>query len=280
MALKPTIRTPIFHSKTSKRPRPKSVLNTVPSSSLSPSEISEPRPSQPTAYQKRLGDAHFNLLIMEEVHSRSPSPERQAAIEELKEKVEEAYEYAEGDPADGKWVHLTELLRLPCTKPRYWRWGRERLEEGENDDVDPHYMPEYIPKPMPGLLDPDVAQKIAVWQANVDPDASLENPHIEESSQSSVPRQIPQNERAGPVRSKRKKSLDTPGLGFPVIKQSSLNSISGKNGKPGPKKLPPTRKADLERSNSPPLAERKITDLSEGVNPFLCGSYSFVDPIS
>jgi hypothetical protein len=53
--------------------------------------------------------------------------ERKARVEALCKRVQEAYEHANGDPADGKWGLLAQLLRMPSVKGRA-RWIGSTVE--------------------------------------------------------------------------------------------------------------------------------------------------------
>src|SRR5271169_6263415 len=79
--------------------------------------------SPSTYLENLLSTSHDLKLNVKEVPpSRPPSPNTVKRVEVLKEKVLAAYEMADGDTSDGKWVHLAEMLRLGCTRPRYRCW--------------------------------------------------------------------------------------------------------------------------------------------------------------
>lgn len=228
-----------------------------------------------TPYQKRLGDAHFNLMLMEEVPSRSPSPEAQERIKVLKEKAEEAYEYAGGDPANGKWVHLSELLRPTSTRPRYWRWGKDPIinKESEGGVSSDYFLSEsLVSKVVQASIDLDIAKKIELWQANIDPNPPSEDTQQDAAPFSLSPSKHPADHPPKPMVKARTNGRDnTPSLGFHVVKQSSWSSVGGKKPnregtskfRPAIPKNPPPSTQSAPAACSP---EPKITDLSEGVS--------------
>ncbi|TFK65175.1 hypothetical protein BDN72DRAFT_962726 [Pluteus cervinus] len=110
----------------------------APSSSLAAASDGEP-PTQTSAYLRELGKLHVAIAGMTEVPpspSSSPGPlsgdddphdvagdvrdaERNSRVEKLKKRVQEAYEAADGEPANGKWTLVAQLLKLPLARGRY-----------------------------------------------------------------------------------------------------------------------------------------------------------------
>ncbi|KAJ6513417.1 hypothetical protein C8R45DRAFT_963602 [Mycena sanguinolenta] len=90
--------------------------------SPSSSESTRPSPPNPSAaaYLGNLFKTHVALNQMPEVPpSEPPSPDHAQRVEELRGKVVEAYNAAGGNPASGKWVLLSNLLRTSVSKGKY-----------------------------------------------------------------------------------------------------------------------------------------------------------------
>ncbi|KAJ3569649.1 hypothetical protein NP233_g4920 [Leucocoprinus birnbaumii] len=83
-----------------------------------------------STYLKRLTREHLARASMEEMESSaswSPTPESKARIAQLTQKVKRAYADANGNPADGRWAFVSDLLRLRCTRGGR-RWIGVNLE--------------------------------------------------------------------------------------------------------------------------------------------------------
>ncbi|KAF7375036.1 hypothetical protein MSAN_00389700 [Mycena sanguinolenta] len=88
------------------------------------SESTRPSPPQPSAaaYLKSLFQTHVALNQMPEVppsEPSSPGSDHAQRVEELREKVLDAYNAAGGNPASGKWGLLSNLLRTSASKGKY-----------------------------------------------------------------------------------------------------------------------------------------------------------------
>lgn len=113
------------------------LYDNIPQSSLS-SLAGETRAC--TTYLKRLTREHLARANMGEVDpsvTGSPSFESQDRIARLTEKVKRAYSDANGNPADGRWSFVSDLLRLNTT-----RGGRHWL--GTNMDVKVLDVPQHL----------------------------------------------------------------------------------------------------------------------------------------
>lgn len=88
------------------------------SSSMSSSVASGHR--SPSAYLDQLSQHHIALAGLEEIPASDCGSDldddAQQRVRVLHDRVIEALEYSNGDPADGKWSRLTELLRLGSTR--------------------------------------------------------------------------------------------------------------------------------------------------------------------
>ncbi|KAH7924074.1 hypothetical protein BV22DRAFT_1196198 [Leucogyrophana mollusca] len=73
-----------------------------------------------------LRDVHLFLSSQTEVlspPSRPSSPASDHRVQKLKETVQEAFNFAGGEPACGEWVNLSEKLRMGCVRGNYRRMG-------------------------------------------------------------------------------------------------------------------------------------------------------------
>jgi hypothetical protein len=100
---------------------------------------------------------------------------REERINALRRRVQEAWTNAEGNPADGKWVFLTHLLRMGVTSGRGGRWVGARADLK-------------VPEPIEGWVNAEteaewnewekkdraeraVKEKVENWKRNVEPPA-------------------------------------------------------------------------------------------------------------
>jgi hypothetical protein len=102
-----TVYTPVFYT------------TPQPSASTSSTHVTD----VPAAYLDNLSRKHVALAqIVEEVPSEGEDdPESKERVEILRKRVIEAFDLANGDPADGKWAFIVQLLRLGTTRGRS-RW--------------------------------------------------------------------------------------------------------------------------------------------------------------
>ncbi|KAF8207589.1 hypothetical protein K438DRAFT_1815267 [Mycena galopus ATCC 62051] len=105
--------------------------------SPSSSESTRPSPPQPSVYLEQLFHAHVSLNQMKEVPPSPPHDEAQTErVEALRQKVVDAYNAANGNPASGKWGLLANLLRTGTGKGKY------RYINTRTDAVPPEQPPE------------------------------------------------------------------------------------------------------------------------------------------
>lgn len=74
-----------------------------------------PSPVASSAHLERFQDSSENLAIDGEQTRSTANPR----VDTLRKRVEEAYEDANGDPADGRWAMVSRLLKMPVTRGRY-----------------------------------------------------------------------------------------------------------------------------------------------------------------
>jgi hypothetical protein len=198
----------------------------------------------PSKYLEILLKTGRDLNLIEEVPaSRPSSPSAEKRAEILKERVKEAYDLAKGDPADGKWVHLAEMLRLGCTRPRYRCWPvglqvdhEEQAKLAENE-ISPEL--ELDKRKNDGAK---LKERVESWKARINavPEAYVEGPSIPLSFLAAMENSSGTKEtgsRSGSgrpnvkVKEKRERSQmqdsrDQSRLGFPVIKHASMATAS------------------------------------------------------
>ena len=98
-------------------------------------------PKVPSAYLNSLSRTHIALaqIVQEASSSRPGSPTEdvdgsypdqstQERVSTLRARVREAWAMADGNPADGKWALLRQLLRTGVTSGRAGRWAGTRTD--------------------------------------------------------------------------------------------------------------------------------------------------------
>lgn len=86
-----------------------------------------------SSYLRRITREHLSRASMEEVDSSvvgSPSPESKRRVAQLTQRVKRAYSEANGNPANGRWSFISDLLRLSTT-----RGGRRWLDVNTTAEV-------------------------------------------------------------------------------------------------------------------------------------------------
>ncbi|KAJ6577217.1 hypothetical protein B0H19DRAFT_1061888 [Mycena capillaripes] len=88
---------------------------------LSSSESTHPSSSkpQPSTYMEKLFKTHVALNQMEEVPSHTPNPGHNERVEALRKQVVEQFKACNGNPANGKWGLLVNLLQTSTAKGNY-----------------------------------------------------------------------------------------------------------------------------------------------------------------
>jgi len=283
-----------------------------PKSLYTPVFYTTPRPSVSTAgtttdvperYLDCLSRKHIALaqIVQEVPPSRSGSPtgeeaedkdlESKARVNALAQRVRQAFQNAKGEPADGKWAIIVQLLQLTSTKGRS-RWVGTTLEGKKAESsigwVNAATEEEWTEWESTWKNARLLQKKVESWQKKVefDPTAAGESPEfsdLQEAPQEhqtqtqGEPTQVKRIE-AAPVVAVREQKFST--LNFPVVKRSSLTTI-GKPAKATPVSKLPTISSPhlgggaqfsnpniLTASSSAPekVLRREIADVSETVN--------------
>lgn len=110
-------------------------------SSSQPRGSNKPTTKVPSAYLNSLSRTHIALaqIVQEEPSSRPGSPvedadgsypdsSTQERVKALRARVQEAWAMTDGNPADGKWTVLTQLLRIGVTSGKAGRWAGTRAD--------------------------------------------------------------------------------------------------------------------------------------------------------
>ena len=207
-------------------------------------------------------------LVSEVPASRPSSPRTDKRVESLRDKVQEAYNLARGETADGKWGHLVEMLRLGCTRPRYRRWvvgvrtgAGER--NTETDWVSPDTELKFTQWDREWKENVRLKQKVENWKARIDvvPDPDSHPPSVPislldavddsfsvkagDSSMGSITKRGTMRFKEGGLLRSSKSSSS---LGFPVVKHTSLTALGSKKGKghsDHPKVVPASRPEEI-----------------------------------
>ncbi|KAF9239088.1 hypothetical protein BU15DRAFT_74778 [Melanogaster broomeanus] len=89
----------------------------------SPAVTSTLTPKKQQNYIELLRDLHLFLSTKDDVlspPSRPNSPTFDHRVQKLEEAVREAFDAAGGEPADGRWTHVSQMLKMGCVRRRYW----------------------------------------------------------------------------------------------------------------------------------------------------------------
>lgn len=260
-----------------------------------------PRDTIPAVYLDCLSRKHIALaqIVQEVPSSRCGSPfdgeaeeedsESKTRVEALSRRVKQAFEFAKGDTADGKWTLLVQLLRLTSTRGGP-RWVGSTTEGKKADStsgwVNARTETEWRDWEKKWKEDHALKQKVEIWKQNIHagPSVSLRSlPEtlVESKSKSTVTG--PSNEHVKIISVIPKTNGSRGRLGFPVMKRSSLTTI-GKPPKagataglskdisvPSPRFSNAAMRLDanlpIDSSSSPLKPQgRAITDISETVS--------------
>lgn len=243
-----------------------------------------------SSYLKRLTREHLARASMEEVESSvagSPTSESKARVGQLVAKVERAYAEANGNPADGRWVFVSDLLRLRCT-----RGGRRWL--GANLDARAPEIPKHlcvIPKTNEEWQElecrikdeEDVNSKVQRWIRTAEfepltPDVTVDRDQDQADATSplnaSNPRAEPSGRRAHAANAqtnlKSSFSLSHPlssgsRFGFNVVKRSNTalkDSLKSRYPPPSVPSPNPTNPAHVHEPLPPTLHNAEVPDQS------------------
>ncbi|KAH7890124.1 hypothetical protein F5I97DRAFT_1924637 [Phlebopus sp. FC_14] len=102
-----------------------------------PKGISTPSPKTQN-YVEYLRDVHLFLSTQGELlspPSRPSSPNFNDRVENLRKSIQDAFDATGGEPASGKWTHVSEKLKLGCVKGGYSS-NRTEDKRGTKDGVE------------------------------------------------------------------------------------------------------------------------------------------------
>lgn len=231
------------------------------------------RAQVPTTYLENLTKERINLdrIFQEVPSSRSGSPVEgqdsaasKARADTLRRKVEEAFKYANGDPADGKWSTVADLLQLKTAMRTRWLGT---TTEGKMPESSLGWLnaatelewEEWEARRKQELI---LKEKVQSWQQKVEPAS------VVTISQDPVepPRRA---KKAEPSKVQPKKILrdgsgrNSSALNFPVVKRSSLTVI----GKPKPSQEQPVAGPSKYFAAARPHDIEEISETSPSNNP-------------
>ncbi|KAG6840860.1 hypothetical protein C0991_003663 [Blastosporella zonata] len=257
-----TLYTPVFYA--------------TPSSSLASSVISG-KPI-PKGYLERMAKQHIALAtkVQEVPSSRSTTPDAEeisaARVDTLRKQVEEAFKYANGDPADGKWTAVADLLKLNVARRRRWLDTTTQGTRAESSIgwINAATEEEWEEWEARSSEDNCVKKKVENWQRGVEVAPAEIVSIISISQQEKTMERVPTVQNVAGTEKRASSSL-----GFPVVKRSSRNVVGNKpkgsakalasNAAAGPSRLSsrPLPAADTPLDSSAYKALRPIHDLSE-----------------
>ncbi|GLB35667.1 hypothetical protein LshimejAT787_0212320 [Lyophyllum shimeji] len=246
---------------------------------------STPPTEVPEAYLERLSRKHIALaqIVQEVPSSRFGSPVEgtddseytayRARVDALQRRVKEAFKYADGDPADGKWSSVVQLLKLNTTRRRRWletttAGRRAESSSGWINALSEREWEEWEEK---WKQEMHVKQKVQSWQEKVEQDLAAEPTPVVSKPQDPGDRRAisgkKQSTLSEVVKVKRTTTLQnasTPPttLGFPVVKRSNRNLVgkpkfSGKQlpdeAVAGPSSIVPESNMGAVRDPAPPI---------------------------
>ncbi|KAF8061814.1 hypothetical protein FPV67DRAFT_1452682 [Lyophyllum atratum] len=162
-------------------------------------------------------------------------------VDALRIKVQEAFKYANGDPADGKWSLVVQLLQLNTTRRRRWLGSTTAGEKAESSSgwINARSQKEWEEWEAKWTQEMLLKRKVQSWQEKVDKHLVVASVPIVSISQDVDPakgtaeKKLPsQGEVANVKRTATLQSVSKSSstLSFPVVKRSSITVI----GKPKP----------------------------------------------
>ncbi|KAG5642044.1 hypothetical protein DXG03_003742 [Asterophora parasitica] len=274
-----------YSSKTRPRSTTKSGYTVFYATSQSSASGSTLSTDVPGAYVDYMAKKRAALCQIEEIPSSmrgSPGAEddavSQSRVDDLRKRVQEAFTYANGDTADGKWGTVVQLLRLPVARRTRWLGSTTDGQPPEESSIGwinartEREWEEWEGRFKQQLL---LKQRVQSWQQKVEDTPVQHGPVVSISLDREEP------EQSEPLKVKRATTLQNvtvrnqSALSFPVVKRSSLNVVgkpkptqkSGSNGAipvAGPSRRAP--ESQVDKTSSPANAPRKvIEDLSETV---------------
>ncbi|KAK0186061.1 hypothetical protein F5146DRAFT_1069102 [Armillaria mellea] len=251
------------------------------SSSMSSSVASGHR--SPSAYLDQLSQHHIALAGLEEIPASDCGSDldddAQQRVRVLHDRVIEALEYTNGDPADGKWSRLTELLRLRSTRAGK-RWigvhtDGEEATPGPGGFVLLDTEEEWFEWEKRREAEKLLKSKVENWQKDVEETAPLParaKTRAKSKDKTEVDSPVAKSNskgasKAGSSTAKVLKSRDLKDpspLGFTVSKRSKVTDAAKKRSSPAPK----DKSADIYAPNNGDISmvsapKANINDVSE-----------------
>ncbi|KAG9225707.1 hypothetical protein CCMSSC00406_0007564 [Pleurotus cornucopiae] len=237
-------------------------------------EVPSSRPSSPELELYLGPDAEKETSGLSEAQLR-----RVQRVEDLRSRVVDAFRKAKGEPGEGKWTQISQMLRMGCTAGRY-RWIRgcapsgRQIREMDPSLVLPETEEEWHAMERKFEQKQQLKQKVEIWQEGVAP--------VEEQSQetqASESQNEPAHSKADTTLQRKSSSKSTVtslskqgSLQFKVAKRASGVVTSEKPHDPTtPNDGPlPHEKPALQLDSSPmPVDDegRGIADISDAFLP-------------
>lgn len=132
-------------------------------------EVPSSRPSSPELELYLGPDAEKETSGLTEVQLR-----RVQRVEDLRSRVVDAFRKANGEPGEGKWGQISQMLRMGCTAGRY-RWVRRcappgrQVREMDPSVVLPETEEEWHAMERKFEQKHQLKQKVEIWQEGVAP---------------------------------------------------------------------------------------------------------------
>ncbi|KAF9460911.1 hypothetical protein BDZ94DRAFT_1265033 [Collybia nuda] len=259
-----TVHTPIFYT----TPQPSASTSSTHSADT------------PTTYLDNLSRKHVALAqIVEEIPGEDEDPESKERVEILRKQVIGAFELAKGEPADGKWTAVAQLLRLKATRGRS-RWlgsSREgRTIVSSTGWINARTESEWSEWERKWIEEDKVKRKVESWKQKLD--THLPPPTVISISDESegpgyqlsiakgkaratvepvaTPKKAPLKSAGTLLNALGRDPRDPSALGFMVMKRSSL----ALNGKPKHAVKSPTNNKVAGPSKSKPTPGLEVAD--------------------
>jgi hypothetical protein len=208
-------------------------------------------------------------LVAEVPASRPSSPRADTRVENLMEKVRDAYELARGETADGKWGHLAEMLRLGCTRPRYRRWavgvarGARERKEGTEGWIRPETEDQFMWWDRTSNQSLGLKEKVENWKARIHTAPPPPSDPVFSSVVDEAPRPkahdvnnlIRKGNTKDTETNQTHSSKRSSSLGFPVVKYANSTANGSKRSKG--KKAQSVHSKDVPAINQPQSSDLK-----------------------
>lgn len=267
----------------------------APSSSASTSMSSTVK--TPSAYLDQLSRTHIALAHVVKEVPGSPASEQtdEARIERLRGLAQQAFESANGNPADGKWGQVVNVLKMGVTRGRYLFAGARA--DGEKADgsglINARTEAEWVEWEKKRNDEVRLNQKVQWWQQTFEPHLPTPNAIVSSPSPGSVSvnkavdtevkargNQETTSKVTVRVTAAEEHPKEQSSLGFPVVKRASKTLVGKPKGvrkvTPDVLKSQPSNPDNLDvrpvvppkvTTNLPVRGVRSISDIPETVGP-------------